>query len=79
MDLWRPLTKREATNDGVTLDNAVPARGRHRPTVRAAVLVEPGSDLSVPLTEAARRDSILMRTGKRRSAAVIISRGLPGV
>ena len=68
----------EVDRDGV-IQHAARSRRRHRPSVRAAVLVEPGGDLRVPLTETRGGTATLMRTGKRRSAAVIISRGLPGI
>ena len=55
------------------------SRGRHSPTVRTAVLVEPIGHLRVPLPETFGGMAILMRTGKRRSAKVIITRGLPGI
>ena len=50
------------------------AHGHH-----AAILVKPGGHLCVPLAEPLGGTPMRMRTGKRRSAGVIIPRGLPGI
>jgi hypothetical protein len=69
---------REIDRNGV-VQNAAGAGGRDGPTLGAAILVQPVRDLGVPLTETARRNTNPDAHRKRRSTAVIISRGLPGI
>ena len=55
-------------------------RRRHRPAIGAAILVEPRRVICVcRVPKPAAGTPTLIRTGKRRSAMVIISRGLPGI
>jgi hypothetical protein len=61
------------------IQNAASAGRCESPTVRAAVRVQPIGDLGVPLAETSRRNADPERTRKRRSARVVIVRGLPGI
>src|ERR1700730_18821402 len=51
-------------------------RRRHGPSVSAPILIQPSGYLGITLTKPPGGTPILMRTGKRRSANVIMSRGI---
>ena len=69
---------REIDRDRVVQDPAY-SRGRQRPAIRAAILVEPGGDLSMAPAETSGWNRKPDADGKVRPAVVIISRGLPGI
>jgi len=69
---------REIDRDRVVQDPPY-SRGRQRPAIRAAILVEPGGDLSMAPAETSGWNRKPDADGKVRPAVVIISRGLPGI
>jgi hypothetical protein len=68
---------REIDRNGV-VQHTAHSGGCHRPADGAAVLIEPGVISVCRLPKPPGGTPILIRTGKRRSAIVTISRGLPG-
>src|ERR1700741_1366500 len=63
---------REVDRNSV-IEHAADAGRGHRPAIGGAVPIEPGGDLTVSRPRPPGGTPILIRTGKRRSAAVIMS------
>ena len=68
---------REVDRQGV-IEHAARSR-RRQPSRRRRNSVKPGGNLGMPWPSPPGGTPILIRTGKRRSADVIMSRGLPGI